>query len=113
MKGLPAASLARGRTDLSSPDAAEADRLYRRYGPALYRRCLQLLQDRDLALIATREVFLQSLLGWDPSQKPAASLVRCYRAATRHCLRAIRARAAAQDDGGLERPGPVARLTSA
>lgn len=39
--------------------AARADRLYRTYGPAVYRRCLRLLRNRDAALDATQDVFVK------------------------------------------------------
>jgi RNA polymerase sigma-70 factor (ECF subfamily) len=70
--------------------ADEAARLYRTYGPAVYRRCLRLLRDRELARDATQDVFVQLLRKWGGSSEPEAVLAWIYRVATNHCLNLLR-----------------------
>src|SRR5512133_2741664 len=41
--------------------AERAAELYRTFGPAVYRRCLKLLRDREAARDATQEVFVKLL----------------------------------------------------
>jgi RNA polymerase sigma-70 factor (ECF subfamily) len=68
-----------------------AAELYRRYGPAVYRRCLKLLRDREAARDATQEVFVK--LVRDISRcddDPATALSWMYRVATNHCLNQLR-----------------------
>jgi RNA polymerase sigma-70 factor (ECF subfamily) len=71
-------------------DAAAAARLYRTYGPAVYRRCLRLLRDRELARDATQDVFVQLLRQWTASTEPEVVLHWIYRVATNHCLNLLR-----------------------
>ncbi|GAO02718.1 RNA polymerase sigma factor [Anaeromyxobacter sp. PSR-1] len=71
-------------------DEQAAARLYRTYGPAVYRRCLRLLRDRELARDATQDVFVQLLRHWTPSTEPEAVLHWIYRVATNHCLNLLR-----------------------
>jgi RNA polymerase sigma-70 factor (ECF subfamily) len=70
--------------------ADEAAGLYRTYGPAVYRRCLRLLRDRELARDATQDVFIQLLRQWNTSTEPRTVLAWIYRVATNHCLNLLR-----------------------
>ncbi len=69
---------------------SEAARLYRTYGPAVYRRCLRLLRDPELARDATQDVFVQLLRQWIRAAEPEAVLAWIYRVATNHCLNLLR-----------------------
>ncbi|ABC82917.1 sigma-24 (FecI-like) [Anaeromyxobacter dehalogenans 2CP-C] len=71
-------------------DEEAAARLYRTYGPVVYRRCLRLLRDRELARDATQDVFVQLLRHWTTSTEPEAVLHWIYRVATNHCLNLLR-----------------------
>jgi RNA polymerase sigma-70 factor (ECF subfamily) len=63
-----------------------AARLYREYGPAVYRRCLRLLRDREAAQDATQEVFVK-LVGNMPKLEGRSDVLPwIYRVATNHCL---------------------------
>jgi RNA polymerase sigma-70 factor (ECF subfamily) len=64
--------------------------LYRQYGPAVYRRCLKLLRDREAAKDATQEVFVKLVrdIGKFDGEAP---LPWMYRVATNHCLNVLRA----------------------
>jgi RNA polymerase sigma-70 factor (ECF subfamily) len=64
----------------------QAATLYATYGPAVYRRCLRLLRDREAARDATQEVFVRLLRNVDRLQDPEAALPWIYRVATNHCL---------------------------
>ncbi len=70
--------------------AEEAARLYRTYGPAVYRRCLRLLRDPELARDATQDVFVQLIRQWTTATAPDAVLAWIYRVATNHCLNLLR-----------------------
>ncbi len=61
-------------------------RLYREYGPAVYRRCVRLLRDRDEARDATQEVFVKLLRDVEKLADPETALPWIYRVATNHCL---------------------------
>ena len=65
--------------------------LYRRYGPAVYRRCLKLLRDREAAKDATQEVFGKLVRDIARFDDPATVLPWIYRVATNHCLNQLRA----------------------
>ncbi len=75
---------------MAEEHAEEAARLYRTYGPAVYRRCLRLLRDAELARDATQDVFVQLIRQWTPATAPAAVLAWIYRVATNHCLTLLR-----------------------
>ena len=72
-------------------------RLYREFGPVVYRRCVRLLGDREAARDATQEVFMK-LLREDRLLGEAEDVLPwIYRVTTHHCLnlrRAGRGRAA-------------------
>jgi RNA polymerase sigma-70 factor (ECF subfamily) len=64
----------------------EAARLYREYGPAVYRRCLRLLRDRDAAQDATQEVFVRLVGNMARLEGRQDVIPWIYRVATNHCL---------------------------
>ncbi len=64
--------------------------LYRELGPAVYRRCLRLLKDREAARDATQEVFVKLLRDIDRLSDRATALPWIYRVATNHCLNVLR-----------------------
>ena len=65
-------------------------RLYREYGPVVYRRCLRLLHDRAAAEDATQEVFVKLLRAMGRLQDPGTVLPWIFRVATNHCLNVLR-----------------------
>jgi RNA polymerase sigma-70 factor (ECF subfamily) len=67
-----------------------AAELYRQYGPAVYRRCLKLLRDREAAKDATQEVFVKLVRDMARLDDPAIALPWLYRVATNHCLNLLR-----------------------
>ena len=71
----------------SREKAAEA---YRLYGPAIYRRCLRLLGDREGARDATQEVFMKLLRDTDRLDDRDLVLPWIYRVATNHCFNQLR-----------------------
>ncbi len=61
-------------------------RLYREFGPVVYRRCVRLLGDRESARDATQEVFVK-LLREDRLLGEAEDVLPwIYRVTTHHCL---------------------------
>lgn len=74
------------------PGAERAAELYRTYGPAVYRRCLKLLRDREAARDATQEVFVKLVRDIAKLDDPAIVLPWIYRVATNHCLNVLRDR---------------------
>ncbi len=72
------------------PDRERAAELYRTYGPAVYRRCLKLLRDREAAKDATQEVFVKLVRDIAKLEDPKIILPWIYRVATNHCLNALR-----------------------
>lgn len=60
--------------------------LYREYGPAVYRRCVRLLRDREAARDATQEVFVKLLRDMGKLATRDTALPWIYRVATNHCL---------------------------
>ena len=86
-------------------------RLYREFGPAVYRRCLRLLRDRDAARDATQEVFVRLVRDIGKLADRETALPWIYRVATNHCLnlrRAARRHRAEALDGALD-VAPAAR----
>ncbi len=80
-------------------------RLYREYGPAVYRRCLRLLGDREAARDATQEVFVKLLHDIGKLADRDSALPWIYRVATNHCLnvrRDARRRGVDAGEGALE-----------
>jgi len=75
------------------PAPSERERivsLYRELGPAVYRRCLRLLRDREAARDATQEVFVKLVRDIDRLADRATALPWIYRVATNHCLNLLR-----------------------
>jgi RNA polymerase sigma-70 factor, ECF subfamily len=70
----------------------EVVRLYRELGPAVYRRCLRLLRDREAAQDATQEVFVKLLRDGPLLGGGERALRWIYRVATYHCLNVRRDR---------------------
>lgn len=85
-------------------DRQRAAELYRLYGPAVYRRCLRLLRDREAAKDATQEVFVKLVRDIAKLDDPSIVLPWIYRVATNHCLNALRDRGrhAEQELGDFE-----------
>jgi RNA polymerase sigma-70 factor (ECF subfamily) len=77
---------------------SQVTRLYREFGPVVYRRCLRLLGDRAAAEDATQEVFVKLLRDVDRLQDRETVLPWIYRVAMNHCLNVRRdARRRGQD----------------
>jgi RNA polymerase sigma-70 factor (ECF subfamily) len=60
--------------------------LYKTYGPAIYRRCLRLLGDKEGARDATQEVFGKLMRDARKLESRDTALPWIYRVATNHCL---------------------------
>src|SRR5207253_8064854 len=60
--------------------------LYKTYGPAIYRRCLRLLGDKEAARDATQEVFGKLMRDARKLESRDTALPWIYRVATNHCL---------------------------
>lgn len=67
-----------------------AARLYRDYGPAVFRRCLRLLHDKEAARDATQEVFMRLVRNMDRLAVRGDALPWIYRVTTNHCLNVLR-----------------------
>jgi RNA polymerase sigma-70 factor (ECF subfamily) len=67
-----------------------AARLYRDFGPAVYRRCLRLLRDREEAQDATQEVFVRLVRNMSRLEDRGDPLPWIYRVTTNHCLNVLR-----------------------
>ena len=77
---------------------SQVTRLYREFGPVVYRRCLRLLGDRAAAEDATQEVFVKLLRDVERLQDRETVLPWIYRVAMNHCLNVRRdARRRGQD----------------
>ncbi len=72
--------------------------LYREYGPAVYRRCLRLLRDREAAKDATQEVFVKLVRDIGKLADRETALPWIYRVATNHCLNLRRAACRHRED---------------
>ncbi len=106
--------MANGAGNPRDDQQSQVSRLYREFGPVVYRRCLRLLRDRTAAQDATQEVFLKLLGNVEKLQERETVLPWIYRVATNHCLNLRRdllrrgEEAAAEDDQALT-PSPHAR----
>lgn len=78
-----------------------AARLYREHGPAVYRRCLRLLKDREAARDATQEVFVKLVRDMKRLEDRETALPWIYRVAMNHCLN-LRRDAARRGEEELE-----------
>ena len=75
------------RQEVAVLDARErVAELYRTYGPAIYRRCVRLLGDREAARDATQEVFGKLMRDAIKLEGRDTALPWIYRVATNHCL---------------------------
>jgi RNA polymerase sigma-70 factor (ECF subfamily) len=79
-----------GRARARASHDERADRFFRRYGPAVYRRCLRLLSEAEEAKDATQEVFVKLLCHPERLEDPSTALFWAYRVATNHCLNVLR-----------------------
>jgi RNA polymerase sigma-70 factor, ECF subfamily len=79
-------------------------RLYREFGPVVYRRCVRLLGDRESARDATQEVFVKLLRENRLLGDAEDVLPWIYRVTTHHCLNLRR------DGRGRAAPGPADEL---
>lgn len=75
-----------GSEEAALDEREKAARLYATYGPAVYRRCLRLLGDREAAGDATQEVFVKLLGDIGRLEDRETVLPWIYRVATNHCL---------------------------
>ena len=82
-------------------DREQAARLYATYGPAVYRRCLRVLGDREAARDATQEVFVKLVRNVRRLDDPDAALPWMYRVAMNHCLN-VRRDAARRGEEALD-----------
>jgi len=107
--------MARAAVDTIEGQRGEVSRLYREFGPVVYRRCLRLLRDGAGAQDATQEVFVKLLGNMAKLQDRETVLPWIYRVATNHCLNVRRdasrrgEEAAEEDDRALL---PAARSTN-
>ncbi|HET6921708.1 MAG TPA: sigma-70 family RNA polymerase sigma factor [Anaeromyxobacteraceae bacterium] len=79
----------------------QAARLYREHGPAVYRRCLRLLRDKEAARDATQEVFVKLVRDMERLEDRETAVPWIYRVATNHCLN-LRRDAARRGEDDLE-----------
>jgi len=73
-------------------DHGRVNRLYRKFGPAIYSRCRRLLKDDALAEDATQEVFVRVMRHIESAPDDASALAWIYRISTNYCLNLIRDR---------------------
>lgn len=73
-----------------TPEQRALAELYRSFGPAIYRRCLRLLQSEAAAQDATQEIFLKLSGQLSRSLDPRSALAFISAAATHHCLNVLR-----------------------
>jgi RNA polymerase sigma-70 factor (ECF subfamily) len=78
----------------------------------VYRRCLRLLRDRELARDATQEVFVQLVRQWTRSTEPEAILAWIYRVATNHCLNLLRSARRHREDSLEIEPAATAAVAT-
>jgi RNA polymerase sigma-70 factor (ECF subfamily) len=73
-----------------TPEQRAVAELYRSFGPAIYRRCLRLLQSDAAAQDATQEIFLKLSVRLSRSIEQRSALAFIFAAATHHCLNVLR-----------------------
>ncbi len=83
-------------------DEKEVAELYRRYGPALYRRCLTLVSHEDDARELVQETFFQFWRGRARFEGRSAPFTFLYRIATNLSIDRLRRRKTAGDQGELD-----------
>jgi RNA polymerase sigma-70 factor (ECF subfamily) len=64
--------------------------LYKLYGPAIHRRCLRLLGDKDAVHDATQEVFIRLIRNVGKLQTRDSAIRWIYRVSLNYCLHLIR-----------------------
>lgn len=84
---------------VNEKDAAE---LYRRYGPALYRRCLTLVSHEEDARELVQETFFQFWRGRNRFEGRSSAFTFLYRIATNLSIDRLRRRKTAGDQGELD-----------
>ena len=75
---------------MTPPEPQAVGELYRRYGPAIFRRCLKLLRSPAEAEDATQEVFVRVFRSLERLTYGESALPWIYQIATRHCLHRLR-----------------------
>jgi RNA polymerase sigma-70 factor (ECF subfamily) len=83
-------------------DETEIATLYRRYGAALYRRCLNLVSNPSDAEELMQEVFLQFLRGRDRFEGRSSVFTFLYRIATNLSIDKLRRRRTAGDQRAFD-----------
>ena len=91
--------------------ALRAAELYRTFGPAVYRRCLKLLRDKDAAQDATQEVFVKLLKDMERFEQIETALPWLYRVVRNGALAANRT-AARRRRRSRRSPRPCATRTA-
>ncbi|MEM6531511.1 MAG: sigma-70 family RNA polymerase sigma factor [Myxococcota bacterium] len=84
---------------VNEKDAAE---LYRRYGPALYRRCLTLVSHEEDARELVQETFFQFWRGRNRFEGRSSAFTFLYRIATNLSIDRLRRRKTAGDQSELD-----------
>jgi len=73
-------------------ERGQVERLYREWGPLLYRRCLRILGDGREAEDAVQDVFLKFLDHLSRFVDRGTTLNLLYRMSTNHCLNLLKRR---------------------
>ncbi len=73
----------------SKRDDFSVEELYRKYGPMVFRRCVKLLRDEEIAMDAMQEVFMKVIKKKEQLNVDYPSSL-LYRIATNTCLNVIR-----------------------
>lgn len=68
----------------------EISRLYRKFGPLIYKRCLRFLGDSEQAADAAQEVFVRAMRHKDRLENDREGLPWLYKVTTNYCLNCIR-----------------------
>ncbi len=100
-------------TDRIDEHGERVVRLYREFGPVVFRRCLRLLRDPEAARDATQEVFVKLVREAGRLEDPEAMLQWVYRVATNHCLNVSRNRRKRPEAGDPEAVLELAPATTA
>lgn len=74
-----------------SRDARALAKMFERLEGPLFRKCLAMLKDHDLARDATQELFVKLSASADTLRDPEAELAWALQAAHHHCLNVLRA----------------------
>lgn len=69
----------------------ELEEIYRRFAPAIHRRCLAILADEDEALDALHDIFLQLYEKLSSFRGDSELMTWLYRLSTNFCLNRLRA----------------------